>query len=83
MLGGIAPRGPGSIDVPATRWSLHPDGYRVRYNPNDCSNTWAELWVPKGSKGADKVYDPGTAIAVPANTSRQRLAQSGRIYLAN
>lgn len=37
----------------------------------------------KGSKGVGKVYDPGTAIAVPVNTSRQRLAQSGRDYLKN
>lgn len=80
VLGGIAPRGPGSIDVPASRWSLHPDGYWVRYKPNGYSNTWVEVWVPKGSKGKGKVYDPGTAIAVPVNTSRQRLAQSGRVY---
>ncbi len=83
VLGGVAPRGPGSIDVPATRWSLHPDGYWVRYKPNGYSNTWVEIWVPKGSKGVGKVYDPGTAIAVPVNTSRQRLAQSGRVYLKN
>jgi len=80
VLGGVAPRGPGSIDVPATRWSLHPDGYWVRYKPNGYSNTWVEIWVPKGGKGKGKVYDPGTAIAVPVNTSRQRLAQSGRVY---
>lgn len=83
VLGGVAPRGEGSIDVPASRWSLHPDGYWVRYNPNGYSNTWVEVWVPKGSKGVGKVYDPGTAIAVPVNTSRQRLAQSGRVYLKN
>ncbi|HCF25567.1 MULTISPECIES: hypothetical protein [unclassified Novosphingobium] len=81
VLGGVAPRGEGSIDVPANRWSVHPDGYWVRYKPNGYSNTWVEIWVPKGSTGAGKVYDPGTAIAVPVNTSRQRLAQSGRVYL--
>jgi hypothetical protein len=80
VLGGVAPRGPGSIDVPASRWSLHPDGYWVRYKPNGYSNTWVEVWVPKGGKGKGKVYDPGTAIAVPVNTSRQRLAQSGRVF---
>lgn len=80
VLGGVAPRGPGSIDMPATRWSKHPDGYWVRYKPNGYSNTWVELWVPKGSKGVGNVYDPGTAIAVPVNTARQRLAQSGRVY---
>ncbi|HOB15378.1 MAG TPA: hypothetical protein PKN09_14160, partial [Novosphingobium sp.] len=83
VLGGVAPRGEGSIDVPATRWSKHPDGYWVRYKPNGYSNTWVEIWVPKGSQGVGKVYDPGTAIAVPVNTSRQRLAQSGRVYAAH
>jgi len=80
VLGGMAPRGEGSIDVPATRWSKHPDGYWVRYKPNGYSNTWVEVWVPQGSAGVGKTYDPGTAIAVPVNTSRQRLAQSGRVY---
>ncbi|MEQ1498232.1 MAG: hypothetical protein ABL914_06195 [Novosphingobium sp.] len=80
VLGGVAPRGPGSLDLPATRWSKHPDGYWVRYKPNGYSNTWVEVWVPPSSKGVGKVYDPGTAIAVPVNTARQRLAQSGRIY---
>lgn len=83
VLGGVAPRGEGSIDMPGSRWSLHPDGYWVRYKPNGYSNTWVEIWVPKGSKAKGKVYDPATAIAVPANTSRQRLAQSGRVYLKN
>lgn len=81
VLGGVAPRGEGSIDVPATRWSKHPDGYWVRYKPNGYSNTWVEIWVPGGSAGVGKVYDPASAIAVPVNTSRQRLAQSGRVYM--
>ena len=80
VLGGIAPRGPGSIDLPATRWSLHPDGFWVRYNPSGYTNTRVEIWVPAGSKAMGKAYDPGSSIAVPANTSRQRLAQSGRVY---
>jgi len=80
VLGGMAPRGEGSVDLPATRWSKHPDGYWVRYKPNSYTNTWVEIWVPPGSAGAGKTYDPGTAIAVPVNTARQRLAQSARIY---
>lgn len=80
VLGGIAPKGPGSIDLPATRWSLHPDGFWVRYRPNGYTNTRVEIWVPAGSKAIGKVYDPGSSIAVPANTARQRLAQSGRVY---
>lgn len=80
VLGGVAPRGEGSIDVPKMRWSKHPDGFWVRYLPNGYTNTVVEIWVDPKSKAVGKVYDPGTAIAVPANTARQRLAQSGRIY---
>lgn len=80
VLTGRAPIGPGSQDVPATRWSLHPDGYYVRYRANSYSNTQVEVWVPQGAKGAGKVYDPGTQIAAPGNTARQRLAQSARVY---
>lgn len=80
VIAGAAPRGAGSIDVPASRWSLHPDGYWVRYKPNSYTNTWVEIWVAPGSKAVGTIYDPGTAIAVPVNTSRQRLAQSGRVY---
>ena len=80
VLGGIAPRGPGSIDLPATRWSLHPDGFWVRYTPSGYTNTKVEVWVPAGSKAVGKAYDPGGSVAVPVNTSRQRLVQSGRTY---
>ena len=80
VLGGVAPRGEGSQDIPSGRWSLHPDGYYIRYKPNSYTNTLVQIWVPVGSAGAGKTYDPGTQIAVPGNTSRQRLAQSGRAY---
>lgn len=80
VLGGMAPRGEGSIDVPATRWSRHPDGYWVRYTPSGYSNTLVQVWVEPGSVAVGRVFDPGTQIAVPANTARQRLAQSGRVY---
>lgn len=80
VLTGAAPLGPGSQDVPAGRWSQHPDGYFVRYRPNGYTNTKVEVWVPEGSAGAGKVFDPGTQIAAPGNTARQRLAQSGRLY---
>ncbi|MFM6931979.1 MAG: hypothetical protein ACKOUT_07030 [Novosphingobium sp.] len=80
VLGGIAPRGPGSIDLPASRWSLHPDGFWVRYTPSSYTHTRVEIWVPAGSKAVGKLYDPGSSIAVPVNTARQRLAQSGRAY---
>jgi hypothetical protein len=80
VLAGMAPMGPGSRAVPSGRWSLHPDGYYVRYLPQGYSHTVTQIWVPPGSEGVGKQYDPATHIAVPGNTSRQRLIQSGRVY---
>lgn len=78
VLSGAAPRGEGSKDVPSGRWSLHPDGYYVRYIPSGYQTTRVEIWVPQGSTAVGKEYDPATHIAVPGNTARQRLIQSGR-----
>src|SRR3954469_10404532 len=78
VLGGLAPRGEGSIDVRSGRWSAHPDGYFIRYIPSGYSTTRVEIWVPQGSAAAGREYDPATHIAVPGNTARQRLIQSGR-----
>lgn len=80
VLGGTAPRGEGSIDTPAVRWSHHPDGFWVRYRPNGYTNTNVEIWVPQGSGAIGRSYDPWKSIAVPGNTARQRLAQSARVY---
>ena len=79
-VAGAAGIGPGSQDVPSGRWSLHPDGYYIRYLPQSYSNTVVNIWVPQGSAAIGKEYDPATHIAVPGNTSRQRLIQSGRAY---
>jgi hypothetical protein len=78
VLTGNAPLGPGSQEVPAGRWSMHPDGYYVRYIPSGYSTTRVEIWAPQGSPAVGKEYDPAAHIAVPGNTSRQRLIQSGR-----
>jgi hypothetical protein len=78
VLSGNAPLGPGSQEVPSGRWSVHPDGYYVRYIPSGYSSTRVEIWVPQGSPAVGKEYDPATHIAVPGNTARQRLIQSGR-----
>ena len=80
VLAGIAPRGEGSRDVPSGRWSLHPDGYYVRYLPHSYTNTIVNIHVPEGSPAVGKEYDPATHIATPGNTARQRLIQSGRAY---
>jgi hypothetical protein len=78
VLSGAAPLGEGSQEIPSGRWSIHPDGYYVRYIPSGYSSTKVEIWVPQGSPAVGKEYDPATHIAVPGNTARQRLIQSGR-----
>ena len=78
VLSGAAPLGQGSQNIPSGRWSVHPDGYYVRYIPSGYSSTRVEIWVPQGSPAVGKEYDPATHIAVPGNTARQRLIQSGR-----
>jgi hypothetical protein len=83
VLAGMAPMGEGSKAVPSGRWSLHPDGYYVRYIPYGYTNTVVQIWVPQGSPAVGIEYDPATHIAVPGNTSRQRLIQSGRPYQQN
>jgi hypothetical protein len=80
MLTGAAGVGPGSQDVPSGRWSRHPDGYMIRYLPSGYSNTRVEIWVEPGSAAVGAEYDPAEHIAVPGNTARQRLIQSGRAY---
>jgi hypothetical protein len=78
VLTGAVPLGEGSREIPSGRWSMHPDGYYVRYIPSSYSSTKVEIWVPQGSPAVGKEYDPAAHIAVPGNTARQRLIQSGR-----
>jgi len=82
VLAGVAPIGEGSKTVPAGRWSLHPDGYYVRYLPRNYTYTITQVWVPQGCPAIGKEFDPATHIAVPGNTARQRLIQSGRAQSA-
>ena len=79
VLSGMAPMGPGSREVPSGRWSLHPDGYYVRYIPSGYTSTRVEVWIPQGSPAVGKEFDPATHIAIPGNTARQRLIQSARL----
>ena len=55
-------------------WSLHPDGYYIRYFPSGYSRTKVQIYVPE-SKG-QVIYDAVGTIACPANTGAQRLAQT-------
>ncbi|WP_133365528.1 hypothetical protein [Qipengyuania sediminis] len=82
VLAGMAPRGPGSQTVAEGRWSRHPDGYLIRYLPRGYSHTVVQIHVEPGSAAIGRTYDPATHVAVPGNTSRQRLAQSGRAKIA-
>jgi len=43
---GIAPRQEGDREVPGGRWSYHPDGYFVRYQPQGYSRTYMQVSVP-------------------------------------
>ena len=81
ILTGNAPWGKGSIKIPSNRWSLHPDGYYIRFNANGYSKTFVEVYVPDNSNAIGKICDLSTMIAVPCNTSRQRLGQSNREYI--
>jgi hypothetical protein len=78
VLAGTVGLGPGSRETPSGRWSAHQDGYMIRYLPRGYSHTLVQIWVPRGSTAVGKEYDPAMHIAVPGNTARQRLIQSGR-----
>jgi hypothetical protein len=77
ILAGIAPP---RTDYPSGIWTLHPDGYYVRYIPSGYSVTKVQIYVPKeliaGLNGKDLIYDATNDIACPANTGSQRLAQT-------
>jgi hypothetical protein len=80
VLRGQGERGKGSYDVPAGRWSRTPDGYYIRYiTDGGYSSTTEQVYVPDGSPAVGREYDPANSVAVPGNTTKQRLAQSGRL----
>ena len=80
VLAGKAPVGEGSVETPSRRWSKHPDGYYIRFIPSGYSHTLVQIWIEPGSVAIGRTYNPATHVAVPGNTSRQRLAQSARVY---
>jgi hypothetical protein len=72
ILAGMAPND--NKEVVRGMWSLHPDGYYIRYFPSGYSRTTVQIYVPEGK---DKVkYNAIGTIACPANTGAQRLAQT-------
>jgi len=76
ILAGLAPQL--DPDVPAGIWSLHPDGYYVRFMPQGYSVTKVQIYVPKEliNTQSNLVYDGTNGIACPANVGAQRLAQT-------
>jgi hypothetical protein len=76
ILAGLAPQP--DPEVPSGIWSLHPDGYYVRYFPSSYSITRVQVYVPKEliSTKPDLIYDGPKGIACPANVGAQRLAQT-------
>ncbi|CAN1513655.1 hypothetical protein MCETHM1_00869 [Flavobacteriaceae bacterium] len=77
ILAGVAPA---RTDYPSGIWTLHPDGFYVRYIPSGYSITKVQIYVPKelidSLNGKNLVYDSTNDIACPANTGSQRLAQT-------
>lgn len=61
-------------DIKRGMWSLHPDGFYVRYMPSGYSRTQVQIYVPD-TKG-QVIYNAIGTIACPANTGAQRLAQT-------
>ena len=76
VLAGIAPSV--NSEFPSGTWSLHPDGYYVRYIPSGYSVTKTQIYVPQQlvDTKPDLIYDAPNAIACPANTGAQRLIQT-------
>ena len=74
ILAGFAPID--RPDVTRGKWSLHPDGYYVRYFPQGYQRTTVQVYVPDNVNTANLYYNAVGDIACPANTGAQRLAQT-------
>jgi hypothetical protein len=83
MVAGIAPQPDPA--VPSGIWTLHPDGYYIRFFPQGYSRTRVQIFVPQElmSERPDLVYDGPSGIACPANVGSQRLAQTNEPIDAN
>ncbi|GAB3962799.1 hypothetical protein GCM10028805_64640 [Spirosoma harenae] len=73
--------GPARVDNPEYRrgrWAKHPDGYYVRYFPQNYSHTIVQVYVPESVSKVE--FDATNDVAVPANTGAQRLGLSNVPY---
>ncbi|HCU43581.1 MAG TPA: hypothetical protein DF610_00315, partial [Sphingobacterium sp.] len=80
ILAGMAPP---RTDTPSGIWTLHPDGYYIRYFPSGYSVTRIQIYVPEGliKEGQTLIYDATDDISCPANNGSQRLAQTNEPIL--
>ncbi len=76
VLAGFAPND--RPDIIRGKWTLHPDGYYVRYFPQGYQRTKVQVYVPNNINTANLTYDAVGDIACPANTGAQRLAQTNQ-----
>jgi hypothetical protein len=76
IIAGIAPQP--DPEVPSGIWSLHPDGYYIRFYPHGYQQTTVQIYVPKEliDTKPGLIYDAPNGIACPANVGAQRLAQT-------
>ena len=76
MLAGIVPTI--NPDYPSGTWSLHPEGYYIRFIPKGYSVTETQIYVPQqlADSKPGLIYDAPNNIACPANTGAQRLIQT-------
>ncbi|MDN3549626.1 hypothetical protein [Mucilaginibacter aquaedulcis] len=76
VLAGLAPQP--DPEVPSGIWSLHPDGYYIRFIPHGYQRTTVQIYVPQEliSTKPGLIYDGPNGIACPANVGAQRLAQT-------
>ncbi len=71
MLAGV---NPGKSSVAYGTWGLHPEGFWISYLPSGYSRMKIRIYVPETLSSV--YYIPSKDVAVPANTSSQRLMVS-------
>lgn len=71
LLGGVNPE---VSQISYGTWGLHPKGYWISYQPNGYRQMTVKIHVPENISSVS--FIPSDDVAVPANTSSQRLMVS-------
>lgn len=71
MISGVNPE---KSAIQYGTWGLHPDGYWVAYEPHGYREMTVKIFVPENLTSVS--FIPSDQVAVPANTSSQRLMLS-------